>query len=109
MQTTAPLSQIKQNPIHWKAGDCQEVCTQITEQLPSDAYREAVSEEVLTGEHSPVLQAHEQAIAAVQGAGEDDSGYLIWAYMVLPAIERAVEAGAWDREAAIDFFTDTYK
>ena len=49
-----------------------------------------------------------RAMAAVMGVGESDTGYLIWAYMVLPAIRKAVKAGAWDRDATLNLFTAEY-
>lgn len=83
---------IRNNPIHWQASDCHEVCTQLTEQVRTD--RQGIDAE----------QAHEDALRAVERTG-DRSGYLIWGYSILPEIERAVDAGAWDTSAAVNFFT----
>ena len=99
---------IKDNPIYWRASDCQELCTQAKEQLPTETYTAAVADRALTRmrpEDEEVLDAHEQAVQKLMALGEQAGGYLIWAYMALPAIERAVEAGAWDARAAVDFFT----
>ena len=97
---------IKDNPIYWTASGCEELCTQVREQLTTDAYTRARAEQALghdAGED--VVRGHEDAKQEIQALGEDAGSYLLWSYMALPAIERAVDAGAWDAGAATDFFT----
>lgn len=99
---------IKQNPIHWTAAECQEVCTQAKEQLTTEAYTAALADRAVseqTDEGEQLLAAHQKAMQEIHALGEQAGGYLIWGYMALPAIERAVDADAWDAGGAVDFFT----
>lgn len=100
--------QIRESPIYWRADDCTEICTQIEEQLVTDAVVQARSTEVLTGESTGVLGAHEEAMASIMALGKGADGYLVWAYMALPSIEQAVDAGAWDATEVVGFFTAEY-
>jgi len=118
MTTEEALTTIRENPIHWKAADCEEVCLQISEQLPSEALSEALSQEVaaetgvgkhLSGDQEALVLPHRELLDAVRGLSEGPSGYLLWAYMVEDALRHSMEAGAYLPADVAAFFSTEYE
>ena len=96
---------INESPISWRGQDCAELCTQ-AKAIRSNAYTAAVASKALGERYDDLLLAADRAARdEIKALGKSARGYKIWSYMALPAIERAVDAGAWDADAAVEFFT----
>jgi len=118
MTTEEALTAIRENPIHWKTTDCSEVCLQISEQLPTEALTEALSQEAvaetgvgesLSGDQEDLVLPHRQLLDAVHGLSEGPSGYLLWAYMVDDQLRHCMEAGAYLPANVAAFFSTEYE
>ena len=101
------MQSITQAPIHWRSGDCEEVCMQVREQLPTTTLQDAITAHeagAATLEQAEMVEAHEQALDAIMGTGRSERDYLIWATHLTAEIRRMLEAGLWDAEATVGLF-----
>ena len=101
------MQSITSAPIHWSSGDCEELCTQVREQLPTPTLQDAITAQeagASTLEQAEMVEAHEQALDAIMGTGRSESDYLIWATHLTAEIRRMLEAGLWDAEATVGLF-----
>ena len=101
------IESITTAPIHWRADDCEEVCMQVREQLPTTTLQDAITAHeagAATLEQAEMVEAHHQALDAIMGTGRSESDYLIWATHVTSEIRRMLEAGLWDAEATVGLF-----
>ena len=102
------IQSITHAPIHWRSHDCEEVCKQIREQLPTTTLQDAITAHeagVATIEQDEMVEAHEQALEALMGTGAGSSDYLTWATHVTGEIRRMLEAALWDAEATVGLFS----
>ena len=108
MTPNEAIQSITNRPIHWRAGDCKELCTQVREQLPTTTLQDAITAHeagAATLEQAEMVEAHEQALEAIMDTGASSSDYLIWATHVTGEIRRMLEAGLWDAEATVGLFS----
>ena len=101
------MQSITNAPIHWRSHDCEELCTQVREQLPTPTLQDAIAAHEAGGatlEQDEMVDAHEQALDAIMGTGATGSDYLIWATHLSADIRRMLEAGLWDAEATVGLF-----
>ena len=102
------IESITQSPIHWRASNCDQLCTQVREQLPTTTLQDAITAHeagASTLEQAEMVEAHEEALQAIMGTGDSSSDYLIWATHVTADIRRMLEAGLWDAEATVGLFS----
>ena len=107
MTTDEAIESITNAPIHWRAGECQELCTQVREQLPTTTLQNAITAHeagAATLEQDEVVEAHDQALEAIMATGVSSSDYLIWATHLTSEIRRMLEDGLWDAEATVGLF-----
>ena len=98
------MQSITTAPTHWRADECEELCTQVRDQLPTSTLQDAITAHdagAATLEQDEMVEAHQQALDAIMGTGASDSDYLIWATHVSAEIRRMLEAGLWDAEATV--------
>ena len=101
------IESITQSPIHWRASNCDQLCTQVREQLPTTTLQDAITAHeagAATLEQDEMVEAHEQALDVIMGSGRSESDYLIWATHLTAEIRRMLEAGLWDAEATVGLF-----
>ena len=102
------IESITQAPIHWRSHDCEELCTQVREQLPTTTLQDAITAHeagAATLEQAKMVEGNEEAVEAIMGTGDSSSDYLIWATHVTSEIRRMLEAGLWDAEATVGLFS----
>ena len=108
MTADEAIESITQAPIHWRSHDCEELCTQVREQLPTTALQDAITAQeagAATLEQAEMVEAYQQALDAIMGTGATGSDYLVWATHVTAEIRRMLEAGLWDAEATVGLFS----
>ena len=108
MTTEDAMHSIERRPIHWRANDCEELCTQVREQLPTPTLQDAITAHeagAATLEQDEMVEAHQQALDAIMGTGRSESDYLIWATHLTADIRRMLESGLWDAEATVGLFS----
>lgn len=104
---TRAIDQIRDKPAHWKADDMQAMCSAVEHTLPTTALAStlALSPGGRTDKEEDMVRAHIEAQEAIyeecQTTGQQ---YMLWSTMVLHHIERCIEIGAWDAEAAVGLF-----
>ena len=102
------MQSITNAPIHWRSHDCEELCTQVREQLPTTTLQDAIAAHdagAATLEQAEMVEAHDQSLGAIMGTGATSTDYLIWATHVTADIRRMLEAGLWDAEATVGLFS----
>ena len=102
------IQSITRSPTHWRSDDCEELCTQVREQLPTSTLYDAITAHeagVATLEQAEMVEAHQQALDAIMGTGASSSDYLIWATHLTREIRRMLEAGLWDADATVGLFS----
>ena len=108
MTINEAMNAIAAAPTHWRSNHCKGVCTQVREQLPTTTLQDAIIADdagAATLEQAEMVEAHQQALDAIMGTGPTGSDYLIWATHVTTDIRRMLEAGLWDAEATVGFFS----
>ena len=85
---------LKKYPIHWREADCAEMRIQ-ADTLLTDTFINSPTEEMQRAKESLYEEMWQS----------DNDGYLFWSYMKSDLIEQLIDAGVWDKQQALDFFT----
>jgi len=102
-----PIEQIQDKPASWRKEDMQQMCSAAENTLPTTALKNAFALSFVerTMQQNKMIRAHLEAQEAIyeecQTTGQQ---YMLWATMVLHHIERCIEVGAWDADAAVALF-----
>jgi len=101
------IERIRDKPACWQKEDMQAMCSAVENTLPTPALESAfaLSPGGRTADEEEMVRAHTEAQDAIyeecQTTGQK---YMLWATMIAHHIERCVEVGAWDAEAAEALF-----
>jgi len=101
------IEQIKNNPESWRKEDMQQMCSAAENTLPTTALQDAFALPFVdrTMQQNKMIAAHLEAQEAIheecQTTGQQ---YMLWSTMIFWQIERCIEVGAWDAEAAVALF-----
>ena len=85
---------LEKYPIHWREEDCEKMCLQ-SKAFLTDEYKNNPTQEM--------VETKELIYNDLKNGS--NGGYLYWSYMKTPLIEELVEAGVWNKDKALDFFT----